>query len=259
MRPRRPGGHRVPLLLAAFLIPFALALLPAAPLAAAAAPPGAAPQPQPSPPPHGAHDATAHHPFTNVERWVKVFDDPARNAWQKPQEVVAALGLKPGMIVADLGAGTGYFEPHLAKAVAPRGMVLAIDTEPEMVRHLGERARQAGLAGVLPVLALPDDPFLPRGSVDLVLIVDTYHHIDDRLQYFGRLREGLAPGGRVAVIDFHKRPLPVGPPPEHKLERSFVVNEMRAAGWTLAGEPTFLPYQYFLIFTPAASGSRGAR
>ena len=196
------------------------------------------------------HDATAHHPFTGVEKWTRIFDDPKRDEWQKPQEVVAALGLKPGQIVADLGAGTGYFEKLLSRAVAPGGIVLAIDTEPEMVRHLGERALKEGTANVIPVLALPQEAFVPPGRADCVLIVDTYHHIDDRVRYFHRMREVLTPGGRIVVIDFHKRPLPVGPPPEHKLAREFVVDEMKQAGYRLDDEKTFLPYSYFLIFKP---------
>jgi predicted methyltransferase len=198
----------------------------------------------------GPHDATAHHPFTGVEKWVGIFDDPKRDEWQKPQQVVDALGLKPGQIVADLGAGTGYFERYLSKAVAPGGIVLAIDTEPQMVAHLGERARKEKTANVVPVLALPEDPFLPPGRADCVLIVDTYHHIDDRLEYFGRMKDALSPSGRIVVIDFHKRELPVGPPPEHKLSRDFVVDEMKQAGFRLADEKTFLPYSYFLVFAP---------
>jgi predicted methyltransferase len=203
------------------------------------------------PPPEGPHDATAHHPFTDVDRWTKLFDDPRRDAWQKPQEIVAALGLRPGQVVADLGAGTGYFERYLSRAVTPGGIVLAVDSEPEMVRHLGQRALKEQTPNVVPVLALPDEPFLPPRRVDCVLIVDTYHHIDDRLDYFRRMKEALAPGGRVAIVDFHKRDLPVGPPPEHKLAREFVLDEMKQAGWRLAAEPTFLPYHYFLIFQPA--------
>jgi ubiquinone/menaquinone biosynthesis C-methylase UbiE len=204
-------------------------------------------------PPGGkdSHDAKAHHPFTDVEKWVKIFDDPARDEWQKPQEVARALGLKAGMIVADLGAGTGYFLRHLSDAVDPGGIVLAVDTEPEMARHLGERARKEKIDNVVPVLAVPEDPFLPNGRVDRILIVDTYHHIDDRLGYFRRLRRSLAPRGRLAIVDFHKRPLPVGPPPEHKLAREFVIEEMRQAGWSLADEKTFLPHQYYLLFEPS--------
>ncbi|HUD73351.1 MAG TPA: methyltransferase domain-containing protein [Dongiaceae bacterium] len=199
-------------------------------------------------------DATTHHPFNDAARWSTIFDDPSRDAWQKPDLVVDALRIKPGMMVADLGAGTGYFTGQLSRAVGDRGVVLAIDPEPDMARHLGERARKEGLRNVVPVLALFSDPFLPPGRVDRVLIVDTYHHIDDRQEYFRRLRTALAPGGQVAIVDFHKKPLPVGPPPEHKLERATVLAEMTAAGWRLAREVTDLPYQYFLIFEPGSAG-----
>ncbi|HET8945572.1 MAG TPA: class I SAM-dependent methyltransferase [Candidatus Polarisedimenticolia bacterium] len=203
---------------------------------------------------HGDH-ATVHHGFDDPEKWAKIFDDPARAAWQKPDEVVAALALEPGMTAADLGAGTGYFTASLSRAVGAKGVVLSIDPEPEMVQYLGRRAHREGLTNVVPVLALFEDPFLPPGRVDRVLIVDTYHHIDDRRAYFHRLGANLAPGGRVAIVDFHKRPLPVGPPPEAKLEREVVVDEMQKAGFRLATEPTFLPYQYFLVFEPTPKGA----
>jgi ubiquinone/menaquinone biosynthesis C-methylase UbiE len=193
-----------------------------------------------------------HHPFDDAQAWAKTFDDPARDAWQKPQELVKALALRPGMVVADLGAGTGYFSRFLSAAVAPGGMVLAIDVTPGMVSYLGERARREKTANVVPVLALPADPFLPEGRVDRVLIVDTYHHIDARLDYFSRMRRAMAPGGRVVIVDFQKRELPVGPPPEHKLEPKFVADEMRQAGWKLAAEKDLLPYQYVLVFEPAS-------
>jgi len=153
--------------------------------------------------PQAPHDATSHEPFTGIGRWTRIFDDPKRDEWQKPKELVDALGIGPGKVVADLGAGTGYFEKYLAQKVTAKGMVLAIDTEPEMVRHLAERALKEGTLNVLPVLALPQEPFLPPGRVDCLLIVDTYHHIDDRIHYFHRVAGTLAPGGRVAVVDFH--------------------------------------------------------
>jgi SAM-dependent methyltransferase len=210
----------------------------------------------PTPRERGPHDATSRHPFNEVKQWVRVFDDPSRAAWQMPEKVVAALHLKSGMMVADLGAGTGYFIEYLSKPVSPGGVVLAIDTEPEMVKYIGARVGRDGLDNVVPVLAHPLDPFLPRGRVDRVLIVDTFHHIDDRLEYFGRMKEALVPGGRVVVVDFKKKPLPVGPPPEHKLSRDFVVEEMQKAGWELDREETFLPHQYFLSFRPSHPRSR---
>ena len=194
--------------------------------------------------------ATSHRRFDDPTYWTQVFDDPARAAWQKPQELVAVLGLLPGQCVADLGAGTGYFSRLLSAAVGPTGTVLAVDPEPNLVAHLRERAEREGSANVVPVLASPDNPRLPAGVVDTVLIVDTYHHIDDRVAYFRRLRRALRPPGRIAIVDWQKRDLPVGPEMAHKLAREQVVREMEEAGYRLAEEPSILPYQYVLIFQP---------
>src|SRR5206468_3894275 len=161
--------------------------------------------------PGASDDATSHRSFADVEQWVAVFDDPARDAYQKPREVVRALRIRPGMRVADVGAGTGYFSRYLSAAVGAAGTVLAVDTEPELVRYLRERAEKEKTDNVVPILASPDNPRLPRGAVDLVLLVDTFHHIDHRVAYFGSLRRTLAPGGRVAVVDWQKRETPVGP------------------------------------------------
>jgi ubiquinone/menaquinone biosynthesis C-methylase UbiE len=205
---------------------------------------------------HDEHDhaATARHRFDDVERWVKVFDDPSRDTWQKPEEVLRFLNVRHGSVVADLGAGTGYFAVHLARAVGSGGRVYAVDIEPAMVRHLRKRCRKAKLDQVIPVLARPDDPRLPPGELDLVLIADTWHHIDDRIEYLDRLVAALRPGGRVAVLDWRKEPLPLGPPPEHKLPREAVVEEFDEGRWTLEAESGELPYQYLLVFAPP-SGS----
>ena len=202
-----------------------------------------------APPP--SDDATSTHDFADVRYWSSVFDDPARDAWQKPKELVAALDIRRGSVVADLGAGTGYLSRRLAAAVGPDGTVLAVETEPNLVAHLRERAASEKTPNVVPVLASPADPRLPPGGVDLILIVDTYHHIDDRRTYVPALRRFLRPGGRVAVVDWQKRELPVGPPMDHKLAREQVVDEMQASGFTLAAEHTILPYQYFLVFAQA--------
>jgi SAM-dependent methyltransferase len=215
---------------------------------------GAAPRPAApaEAPPSGPHDATSHHSFADVEQWRAVFDDPKRDAWQRPDEVVRALALWPGACVADLGAGTGYFERHLAHGVGPTGTVLAVDTEPNLVTYLRARAEKEGTRNVVPILASPDNPRLPARTVDVILIVDTYHHLDDRLSYLRRLRTALrAGGGRVVVVDWQKWDLPVGPPPDHKLAREQVLDEMQAAGWVLSDERAdLLPYQYFLVFRP---------
>lgn len=209
--------------------------------------PSSAPTPTPRP-----YEATTRHSFADVEHWKAVFDDPARDAWQKPAAVVAALGLRPGMSVADLGAGTGYFTGYLSAAVGKQGTVLAVETEPNLVVHLRDRAEKERGENVIPVLASLDNPRLPEAGVDLVLIVDTFHHLDARLAYFQRLARSLKPRGSVAIIDWVRGERPVGPPPEHAVAREQVVDEMRAAGYVLVEEPKLLPYQYFLIFKAVA-------
>jgi predicted methyltransferase len=200
--------------------------------------------------------ATASHSFDDVEYWSSVFDDPERDAWQKPKALIAALQLRSGMTVADLGAGTGYFSRHLADAVGPDGTVLAVEVEPTLVTHLRERAQREHTATVVPVLASTDNPRLPHGGVDVILIVDTYHHFDHRTRYLPQLRRAVRSGGRVVVIDWKPGELPKGPPPDHKLPPERVIEEMRGAGFALAEELDLLPYQYVLVFRVAGSGGR---
>lgn len=188
-----------------------------------------------------------HHRFEKAEEWATRFDDPKRDAWQKPDEVIRALGLKPGDRIADLGAGTGYFTVRLARAV-PDGRVYGVDIEPDMVRHLSERAAKSGLPNVTGVLATPDDPRLPE-PVHLVLVVDTYHHLEERPRYFAKLRDQLLPGGKVAIIDF-RRGAPLGPPDAHKVPAEQVIQELQSAGYTLSVEHELLPHQHFLVFVP---------
>ncbi len=188
----------------------------------------------------------ADHRFEDPERWSKVFDDPARDAWQKPTEVVRELGLKPTDVVADLGAGTGYFVPHLSRAL-PKGRVIAIDLEPKMVKYTLERAKKLGLNNVEGVVATAQDPKLPPG-VTQVLVVDTYHHITERTAYFRRVRDRIGAKGRVVIVDFRMGKLPVGPPDSHKLPPETAQKEMRAAGFAQCASFDELPYQYMLSF-----------
>ena len=189
--------------------------------------------------------ATHHHSFGGAEHWARVFDDPARDEWQKPHEVMQALALAPNSVVADIGSGTGYFSVRLAHFV-PRGRVYGVDIEKDMVKYLAERAKRDGLANITSVLGKPDDPRLPA-PVDLVLMVDVYHHIDDRGQYFRKLRSSLKPGGRVAIIDFNARSQS-GPPKSQRIASDSVTAELGAAGYALSKEFDFLPNQYFLVF-----------
>ena len=192
---------------------------------------------------------THRHSFSGAEQWAHVFDDPERDAWQKPHEVIQALGLAPDARVADLGAGTGYFSARLANML-PAGRVYAADVEPDMVRYLGERAKREGLKNLVPVQSAHADPRLPE-KVDLVLLVDVYHHIEDRSRYFRALRESLRSGGRVAIVDF-RLDAPSGPPRSSRIPPDQVEAEMRAAGYALTAEHGFLPRQYYLVFQPAS-------
>ncbi len=186
-----------------------------------------------------------HHRFERAEEWARVFDDPARDAWQKPDQVIELLKLFRTDRVADLGAGTGYFAARIARAL-PEGVVFAADVEPDMVRYLGERAAREKLSNLRPVLTKADAAPLPE-AVDLALVVDTYHHLPDRAGYFRRFAARLRPGGRVAIIDFTKES-PEGPPPEHRLTPAQVEAEMTEAGYVLAARHDVLPRQYFLVF-----------
>jgi len=201
---------------------------------------GVAPAPAYAQSPH-----SHQHSFSGAEHWAKVFDDPERDAWQKPHQVIEALALKPDAAVADIGAGTGYFSARLAHFV-PQGRVYAVDIEPDMVKYLAERAKREGLANLTAVAAAPGDAHLP-GKVDLVLMVDTYHHIEQREAYFRRLSESLKPGGRIAIIDFNAKST-MGPPPSQRVAGKRVVIEMADAGFRLQREHRFLPNQYFLVF-----------
>ena len=173
-------------------------------------------------------------------------ESPDRAGWQQPARVVETLRLRAGMTVADVGAGTGYFARRFAAAVGPTGKVLALDIEPEMLEELRRRAPDA--TNIETRRAEPADPGLAPASVDVVFICDTGHHLHDRVRYYGKLRRALRRGGRLVLVDFYKRPLPVGPPVQEKLSRAETQRDAEAAGFRLRASHTFLPHQYFLEF-----------
>jgi len=212
--------------------------------AAAEGPPVTAP---PHPGGHAHHGQGMHHRFDGAEGWAKVFDAEDRDAWQKPEEVLAAMELTdPETKVADVGAGTGYFVVKIARRL-PAGRVFAVDVEPDMVRYLRERAAREGLSNVSAVLAAVDDPKIPE-PVDVILIVDTLHHIA-RGAYMTKLRAALRPGGRIVVVDFLPEAT-MGPPKEHRLSAEDVASDAKAAGLVVLREAR-LPQQYVLVLTPA--------
>ncbi len=175
----------------------------------------------------------------------KTFDDPAREAWQMPAKAIAALKLQAGQTVADIGSGTGYFAVRLARSDADL-QVYAVDIEPSMVDYLRSRAAEEGLPNIAVFPAGADAANLPA-AVDLALIVNTYHHIPNRVEYFRGLSGSLKPGGRLAIIDF-KPDSPMGPPAEFRFTAGEIRSELSQAGYRQVEKHDFLPWQYFLVF-----------
>ena len=186
------------------------------------------------------------HSFADAEKYAKSFDDPARDAWQLPDRVIAALAVKPGQSVADIGAGTGYFSVRLAKTpAAPR--VFAVDIEQSMVDYVRARAKREGLANIVGIKADANRSNLPE-AVDVVLIVDTYHHLPERVAYFTALKALMKPGAKLAIIDFRKDAPGDGPPPEFRFTPDQISGELAKAGFTLQSHYDFLPRQMFLVY-----------
>ena len=171
----------------------------------------------------------------DMQEYLRKLDDPARDEWQKPDEVLRSLELPPGAVVGEIGAGTGYFTLRLARMAAH---VFASEAAPQMLEVLRERLAASALRNVTPVLGLADDPFLPSGRCDLILNVNAYHHFPEPPSFLRRIKRALRPGGRIAIVDFHE-----------KVEKGQVLAETSAAGLRLAAEHAFLPQQHFLIFS----------
>jgi ubiquinone/menaquinone biosynthesis C-methylase UbiE len=191
-----------------------------------------------------AQVAHQHHPPRDAAEYLRVLNNPERDAWQKPHEVIQALALRSDEAIADIGAGGGYFSRRFARHA---GRVLAVDVDEKLLAA----TRQDAPANLETVLAAHDDPKLSPASVDTIFFCNVLHHIDGRPAYYEKLARALRPGGRIVMMDFHKRELPVGPPVRMKLSREEVIAEMKAAGFALDKEHDFLPHQYFLEFRRA--------
>lgn len=202
--------------------------------------------------PSFAQDHTHRRP-DDIKQYLEHLDSAERDQYQKPAQVIEALDLKPGMAVADLGSGSGYFTRRFIEAVTDRGMVYAVDIEPEMLAYAKESIVHMHVPySVEFILARPDSPKLPYESVDLIFVCNTIHHLEERSTYFRNVRTSLKPNGRIAIIDFYpdERSGDLGFPKRHLVSREQVLHEMTAAGYRLGQEHTFLPRQYFLEFTP---------
>jgi SAM-dependent methyltransferase len=189
-------------------------------------------------------------PFEDVEKYIAFLERPDRAAWQRPDALVAALGLKGNETVVDIGAGSGYFAFRFARAL-PEGSVVAMDVEPEMVRHMHHKAMTEGIHNLHVVLGKPDDPAVPPGA-NLVFICDVLHHVADRPAWLGKLATEMARGAHLVVVEFKEGPLPQGPPEGAKIPKADLLRLVTGAGLKFDSEKAdLLPYQYFLKFSKA--------
>ena len=183
------------------------------------------------------------HPPGGGQGHRRAWESPERERWQKPEEVLRLLKIEPEEVIADIGAGTGYFTRRFARQAAK---VYAVDVDEASLKQIATQ----GFDNVEIIVAAPDDPKLPSASVDTIFFSNVLHHIDERPAYYAKLARALKPGGRIVIIDFHKRELPVGPPVSMKLAEEEVIAELEAAGFVREASYDLLPYQYFLVFRP---------
>ncbi len=173
-----------------------------------------------------------------------------RDSWQKPEQVIHALDIQPGQHLSDLGAGSGYFTFRLSDAVGPSGKVYAVDVDPGMVVFLKNRSEETGYSNIVTILSDPKDPSLPEARIDLILVCNTYHHIENRENYFRRLHKYLSKNGRIAIIDFSGKGWIIRLS-GHWVPQDTILREMEAAGYRLQQDHEFLPRHNFLLFAPS--------
>ena len=196
----------------------------------------------------GAEQQGAGHSRLFPPSDLGLLDAPDRDLWQRPDQIMDALGIADASAVADIGAGSGWFTIRLARRVGPRGIVYAEDVQKEMITALSRRVSREGFNNVKAVLGSNNDPSLPPGAFDAVLMVDAYHEVEDRVTMLSNLAKSLKPQGRLGIIDFRLDGTGPGPAPEERVSPDVVVNDAKKAGLTLIRQEPFLQYQYFLIF-----------
>jgi ubiquinone/menaquinone biosynthesis C-methylase UbiE len=192
-------------------------------------------------------DRTKLKPFEEVEKYIQFLERADRAKWQKPDKVVEALGLTGSELVVDLGAGSGYFTRRLSKAL-PQGMVVAIDTQPEMVRHVHRKVITGEWPNVRAQVGKADDPGLPSDA-DLVFVCDVLLHVPKKSEWLRKIHSQMKEGARLVLIDFREGDLPEGPPEAIKVPKAEVLRLCKEAGFALKEDRSdLLPYQNFLVF-----------
>jgi ubiquinone/menaquinone biosynthesis C-methylase UbiE len=195
-----------------------------------------------------AASAAAQHPRLFPPRDLGLLEGPDRDAWQRPDEVMDALGIAEGSVVADLGAGGGWFTIRLARRVGPNGKVYAEDVQHEMLEAIRRRVEREALSKrVVTVFGTQPDPRLPE-PVDAALIVDAYHEMEQPVALLKNLAKSLKANGRIGIVNFTKEGGGPGPPMEERVDPERVIRDASAAGLRVVDRPTFLRYQYMLVF-----------
>lgn len=186
----------------------------------------------------------------------EIFEAEDRHAYQKPDDVIRHLRLAQGDVACEIGAGTGYFTPYLARAVGPRGRVYAEDPQKEFVEIIEAKAEAGDLDNVIPVVGTYVDTKLPDNSCDVAIVLDTYHHFEWPTPMLEAMAKDLKPDGRLVIIDFYRKQNPlfdkfgIDSKQHLRLDRNEVIAEIEKHGWRYLQSRAFLPYQYFLVFAP---------
>lgn len=195
---------------------------------------------------HKGSHGRRFHSFEDTERYVKRFEDPERYLWQKPEEVIRVMNIRNGYIIADIGAGSGYFTRRFAKAVSPDGIAIGYDIEQGMVDYMRGDAQRLGMQNYRAELIDPQKPALKGDYFDVIFLCNAYHHISNRVEYLRVIKRSLKRQGRVIIVDYYKH-VPYGPP-NYKIPKADVKYEFRQAGYRNMKDLKFLPRQYYLEF-----------
>jgi ubiquinone/menaquinone biosynthesis C-methylase UbiE len=179
-----------------------------------------------------------------------LLEGPDREVWQKPDQIMDALGIADGSVVADIGAAGGWFTVRLARRVGPNGRVYAEDIQPRMIEMIDRRLQRENLRNVTPILGTATDPRLPDG-LDAVLIIWTFHELEDPVALLKNTTKLLKPLGRIGIVDFNPGSGGPGPAPDQRVDQATIIKAARGAGLQLAAREPVTPFQYLLVFTAA--------
>jgi ubiquinone/menaquinone biosynthesis C-methylase UbiE len=195
-------------------------------------------------------DINRHYQDPEFERWETIFESPGREVYDRRETIVAALGLNPGMVVADIGAGTGLFTLLFSPRVGATGSVYAVDISRTFIGNILRRAREQNMQNVIGIVSDQRDTRLPPASIDVAFICDTYHHFEFPQTMLASIQRALRPDGRLVIIDFRKQPaVSTAWVMSHvRADKSIVIDEVTQAGFRLIADRDILTRNYYLEF-----------